>query len=572
MNFRTAGISGLVLGLLLGVAPLRARATSFSGRIVGVVVDPRGVPQMGATVVVTAEKLVTANSIQLLTNARGRFVAAGLRPGIYSVRATLAGFLPTIDPHVQVSGRRTTSLQIELGSVFSGLASMRLEPGERAPDDEWSWVLRTSSATRPVLRWDEGDVLLDNRESSSDPERRHARSQIELTSGSRHPGSISNLADSPATAFAYDQGIGPTGQLLFAGQFSYESATPAGGFATVWMPEGNGKSGPVTSLVMRESRLGPQGPFFRGLRLDQDGAIPLSDRVTFRYGAEFLMASLGQTTTGVRPRAELAVELARGWQASLLLASRPLPETSPEAASSLNSALDSLDTLPTLLFRNGHPVLESGWHEELAVEHFVGKNGRVMAAAFHDLSTNAAIFGKGPANGPDFLQDFFSDGFAYDAGSSGSWGTRLAYQQKFSDRLNATAVYAWAGALAPGAHSSTAPDLRDALETRYRHSLAGSISSRLPRIGTEVTTGYKWISGTVVSRQDEFGEAFFQIDPYWNLVVRQPLPCIFSHHMEAMADFGNLLAQGYVPITTRDGRVVLVSAYRTFRGGISLQF
>jgi len=38
------------------------------------------------------------------------------------------------------------------------------------------------------------------------------------------------------------------------------------------------------------------------------------------------------------------------------------------------------------------------------------------------------------------------------------------------------------------------------------------------------------------------------------------------------ADMGNLLAQGYVPITTRDGSFVLVPAYRYFRGGLSLQF
>jgi hypothetical protein len=44
------------------------------------------------------------------------------------------------------------------------------------------------------------------------------------------------------------------------------------------------------------------------------------------------------------------------------------------------------------------------------------------------------------------------------------------------------------------------------------------------------------------------------------------------HHMQAVADFGNLLAQGYVPMTTRDGNLVMVAAYRTFRGGVSLQF
>jgi hypothetical protein len=170
----------------------------------------------------------------------------------------------------------------------------------------------------------------------------------------------------------------------------------------------------------------------------------------------------------------------------------------------------------------------------------------------------------------NFLQDFFTDGFAYDAGTSDSWGARAAYQQKFSKDLSATVVYAWAGALAPVANSQQNASLRDALDTQYRHSIAGSVSSRIPVLGTQLTTGYKWINGMVVSRQDEYGEAFFSLDPYFNLVIHQPIPCL--HRMQAVADLGNLLAQGYVPMTTRDGRIVMVAAYRTFRGGISVQF
>jgi hypothetical protein len=54
--------------------------------------------------------------------------------------------------------------------------------------------------------------------------------------------------------------------------------------------------------------------------------------------------------------------------------------------------------------------------------------------------------------------------------------------------------------------------------------------------------------------------------------IRQPLPGIFSGHLEAIADVGNLLEQGYVPLMTGDGRVVLVPSYRYFRGGLNFQF
>ena len=42
--------------------------------------------------------------------------------------------------------------------------------------------------------------------------------------------------------------------------------------------------------------------------------------------------------------------------------------------------------------------------------------------------------------------------------------------------------------------------------------------------------------------------------------------------MEVEADAGNLLAQGYVPVSTNRGQVVLVPSYRYFRGGLSFQF
>ncbi|MGH9710766.1 MAG: hypothetical protein ACRD37_09475, partial [Candidatus Acidiferrales bacterium] len=359
------------------------------------------------------------------------------------------------------------NLQIELGSLFTGLNDLHRRANEKPDDAEWGWVLRSAASTRPILRWQNGQlVLAQGQESTSESAsfNRQPRSRIDFTSGMR-PGSATSFSDSPATSFAYDQGIGATGQLLFAGQVSYESQTTSGGFATLWLPEGNGKSGPSTSLVVRQSRLGAGGPIFRGMRLDQSGVFSLSDAITLRYGAEYLLTSLGsETTTGLRPRAELAIRISPDWQASLLLASRPWPEASPEATAPLESAMDSLDAFPTMLFRDGRPVLEDGWHEELAVERLFAHHSRLMLAGFHDRSNDTAVFGRGNViDNANFLQDFFTNGFAYDAGTSDSWGARAAYQQKFSKNLVATVVYAWAGAMAPIANSPANGSLRDTL-------------------------------------------------------------------------------------------------------------
>ena len=103
-------------------------------------------------------------------------------------------------------------------------------------------------------------------------------------------------------------------------------------------------------------------------------------------------------------------------------------------------------------------------------------------------------------------------------------------------------------------------------------SMGANISAKVPRLGTKVDAGYKWVSGVTVSRLDSYGESLFQMDPFLHVGVRQHLPKFAPGRWEAIANCDNLFAQGYVTVNTQDGRAVLVPAFRTFRGGLSVQF
>jgi hypothetical protein len=564
-------IRALSLGLLLSFSALPLAAAPNFGKLSGVVVDATGTPQLGATVVVTPESLLNSSPVELLTNDRGRFNAETLRPGNYSIKVTLAGFLPAVEEHIVVSSEHTTLLEIVMNSVFTSLEKLRRGPDQPVAGDEWIWVLRSASATRPVLRWRDGDVVIDNVPQQVEiSQSRRNRGEFSFTSGADHPGSIGNMASSPSSAFAYDMGLGPDGRLLLAGQFAYDGVVPSGGMVAEWLPGGDFGKSSVTSVVVRESRVGPDGPYFRGLRMAHENQFEVGDRVAVRYGSDFVSAGLGNTTMALRPRAEVAVQASRSFLVSALVAASSWqnPEDSPSA---LQSAMDSLDIFPTVLMRNGRVLLENGLHEEIAVERVLSKNSKFTAAAFHDRSTHTAIFGRGAVSGGDYLRDYYSDVFAYDAGLSSSIGARAAYQQKISDNLSATIVYAYAGALAMGDEPSAAA-LRDQLLTRYRQSIAGRFTATVPRTGTKISAGYKWLSGSAISHQDPFGESLYHLDPYLSMEIRQSLPSFFPCHMQALADFGNLLAQGYVPVVTGDGPVTLVPAYRYFRGGLSIQF
>jgi Carboxypeptidase regulatory-like domain len=558
--------------LLPGTAAAQARLAD--GNLAGVVRDSSGTPQMGASVEVLPELGGAATPFDFLTNTQGIFRGEKLPPGLYTVRITLAGFLPTLR-HVRINANLTTMIRVQLESMFASLDQLRRQPTEvNSGPDDWKWVLRSASGMRPVLQWDESAIqtaALSNEGGSA----QSPKMIFQITDGARRPGSVSNVASAPGTAFAYDQKLGEAGRLLIAGQMSYEDQA-AGGVATVWLPGGRLGTGPYSALVLREAKLGPSGLTFRGVRIDQGGALALGDRAVLRYGGEFVLVGLGTAASSLRPRLEMETRVNDAWRAALIFASQPaglspLDTEGTDQGAALAAAIDELDAFPALMWRDGHPVLESGWHEEISARRKLGNKGTLQVAGFHDDSRHTAVFGRGsdlPA--ADFFQDVFSNGFAYDGGAASSWGARVALQESLRHDFEFTALYALGGALAPGGQSDGV--LRDTLHVVPRHSLGANVSTRLPKLGTKVTAGYKWIDGAAVSRVDAYGEALYQMDPYLHVAVRQQLPKFAPGHWEAMADCDNLLAQGYVTRNTREGQVVLVPTFRTFRGGVSVQF
>ena len=391
-----------------------------------------------------------------------------------------------MEHHVGVMANLTTLLRVQMDSVFASLDTLRRKSDLPAEPDDWKWVLRSSAATRPILQWRGGDAApFDNTFDADSRPIQRPRGLLQLTSGTLRPGSPSNLSNSPASAMSYDQKLGAFGRILLAGQMSYERGA-SGAFASVWLPSGAFERGPNTTFVMRQAKVGPNGLAFQGMRVDHSEQLTLSDRLSLRAGAEYLRAGIISSVSALRPHAQLDANLAPGWIASLLVAASP-SDAGSKKTGELQSAIAKLDSLPTVLFRDGGPVLEGGWHQELSVKHKLTGRTSFEAAAFHDTARHKAIFGSGPAADPDFFQDAFSSAFLYDGGRTSSWGTRLAYRQKISATLDFAAVYSWAGALSPvGELNTMSGDLRDSLATRnqvssprhpFRSSLLFSIKS-----------------------------------------------------------------------------------------------
>jgi hypothetical protein len=566
-SLRTLALCGLLF-----CAWGTASAQNGYGLITGIVRDPAGIGQMGATVVLTTEQLGDQVSTRLLTDRNGSFSLGNLRPGLYSVKASLAGFLPALQEHVRISPNLTTVIHIELGSVFSSLGALRQAPPRPSEEDDWQWVLRTSSSTRPVLHVVEPTITVANNVDAAEqapPSRPHAR--IEMASGSLHPGSSSGLAGPPATAASYDQSLGAAGRMMMAGRMSYEPEVGAGAtFAGIWLPAGEFDRGPETVVVLRQARFdSASGQSFRSLRAAHSEKMMLGD-VEIDYGMAYLMAGAGSMSTSMRPSLRIRKNLSSQWTVSYAIESEPDSQGLRSRGAALESALDALDTLPVIVWRDGRSRIASTWHYELAVKRTLGRRGSLEAAGFRDSSGHTPVFGfdlddpNGPVNPPIAP-------YAHDGGRGRFWGGRVVYQENLGGDWQLAAIYAGANALT--LQDPSGSQLSDHLQTVLRHSLAARLSGRVPGSHTLVAASYKWINGPVVSRQDVFGEAALGIDPYLSLSVKQPLPSFGAlGHWEALADFRNLLSQGYVSVDQPDGRLLLTPVVRSFRGGVSFQF
>src|SRR5438105_6336895 len=224
-----------------------ATPAKLTGSIAGLVRDGGGVPQMGATVLLLNryERIVQ----RAMTNERGLFGFDALLPDLYSVRVSLASFVPAAKHKIAVQPGMQSLLYINMASLLSSIELVYAAPGQGAlMSDDWRWTLRTATATRPVLR------ILDP--SSSDPNEKQktfgaifsdTRGMVKVSAGD--PGMLGDFSSQPdlGTAFALATSIFGTNEVQFSGNLGHTARTgiPAASFRTSYSHQG---IGPEVSL------------------------------------------------------------------------------------------------------------------------------------------------------------------------------------------------------------------------------------------------------------------------------------------------------------------------------------
>jgi hypothetical protein len=587
--------AALAVGVVCLLTPLVARAAEplkLSGAIDGVVTDSLGIPQMGAAVVLYNR--VDRAFGKALTDARGEFRFFGLFPDLYSVRVSLATFVPAVRKDIQVQSGMRSILSVNLNSLFSSIqiAYPTADSGSLMTDD-WKWILRSASATRPVLRFVPDPLAKDPAANQPVSVFSDTRGVLQL-SGGEGP-DVTGIGDQAdmATAFALATSVFGRNLVQLSGNLGYGAQTgvPVAAFRTSYSRAGGG---PEVSVTMRQLFLpdhfmaggGMESgiPMLRSVSASVDDHTQLSDNLVVQYGFTLDSISFGERLNSFSPYARLAYSMNGGGELSLAYTSgnaRPDLADGATGDSDLQRDLSDVGMFPRLSLLNGQTRIQRGNELELTYARKVGSR-KYELSAYRESVSNAALSIIAPESmysSGDLLPDLFTGNGIFNAGDYRSTGYTGSVTQSVGEHVNATLMYGTMNGLTAtsGELTSSDPDeLRSMIRAGRRQAATARIVATSPWTGTRLVASYQWSGdGRWVLPGRLYTTEAMRPLPGLNVCVRQPIPgwSILPWRMEATADLRNVLAQGYLPLDAGGVRqVVLVQNPRSFRGGLSFIF
>ncbi len=591
--------AGVALLALLSVAPGVVSGAEYKmlGTITGEVRNPAGTTQMGAVVSLynRYERLLQ----KTLTDASGRFQFRALTPDQYALRVNLSTYIPASRMNIPVKAGMESYLSIELATVFSSIELVYTAPASGSPliTEDWKWVLRSSGATRPVLRALPG---LDVQLPGMPP--RAKRANFELTRGlmrvsAGSDGASSVLGHEPdlGTAFALATSVFGGNELRVLGNLGYASSmgTPVTAFRTSY----SGLSSPDVELTVRQVAMrhfagqrllgGPansgDAPLLRTMSAKVMDKQQITDEVSLEYGAVLEAVAFLDRMTVFSPFARVTTDLGDSGVVELAYSSGapPLDLLSPASMEgTLQSDMAGLAMFPRISLRGGHARVQRTESYEAGYRRLMGA-WTYSAAAYYDSIRDAAFTVAAPAgllSSMDLLPDIASNSSIFNMGSYQSDGVMVAVSRALGEDWSAGLSYGWSGMLAPNGAEAAGGDpaaMRSHFSVAHRMWGSARVNGLFRGTGTRLAGTYVWTPDGVVPATHAWMTQRMGPQAGLNVQLRQPLPSsgFIPGRFEMTAEVRNLLAAGYMPIPARDGRsIYLVQFPRSFRGGFSFIF
>jgi hypothetical protein len=304
------------------------------------------------------------------------------------------------------------------------------------------------------------------------------------------------------------------------------------------------------------------------MRMSSAEKMQLGDSVDVEAGGTVYAIRTAGTALTAQPFLNVTVHPGEVWAVRYRLAtSRDVQEF---------DGLDSIAAeLPVAAACGARMCTESGTHQEIALSRRAG-GGLLQAAVYHDAIARTSIAGTGATSAAELagsgasgvVVDTATGSFRMLGAGTTANGVSLTLSEPLTEGLWAALEFVSGEALGTGSEPGPA-----GLQATSAEAATVAVKGRVLRTGTKLRAAYRWQPrrlATAVGPYDAFSDRAFL-----SFTLRQAvrwgdrLPA----GLEATIDVNNLLAEGYEPYLSADGRTLfLAQTPRTIQGGLSLTF
>ena len=587
----------LALIVLCGASAPRVLAASVGGSngrslatISGSVRDNKGNPLPGA--VVSLLKNGASEIVKQVKSAGDGSFTARILPGLYTLRATAAGFGEVLFSSVQVRRSDELVYRFNLEPVGSG----RTAPERRRDRNDPKWRLLGTRGSRSIFQAQEDEAGIvqvaqtdedgngENTDENTDEklDTIASRGTDEGGQSARVKGVLETYVASsanpfaPAAAgvnFAFARSSGNGLDFVVAGQTGVGVAAPQRLEITsrmrlnhlhrVSLSVGGMRVNPLASN--REA----QGKSLGQISMRAVDEWVVRDGVVIVVGLDYSRFVGASNAGSLSPR--FGVQFDADSRTRLRAAYAPgMDETNTTSWTDFEDgaiAFKQPVSMPVALV-DGRAVMERSRRLEFGVERVLDDESSIEATAFFDTTSNKGV---GLLN--TSLSSFSGEGgetlLSVANQQGAARGLRVVYARRLSRIFSTSAGYSFGRGQQLSARGLTSPS--EFFDEGFFQSAAMQMNADFDT-GTRVRTVFRFSPGATVFAIDPFAGRLAVYDPSLSILITQELPTFgLPVRAEALIDARNLLDS---QVCTEDGETVTTinATRRSVRGGIAVRF
>jgi hypothetical protein len=547
-------------------ASVPVEAAAAMGSIRGFIKDPQGNPLIGAAVFVMAEtdeakpnKVIKRAS----TDVEGKFIAAGITPGRYRVKAEALGFKP-VELAADVRPNKVTifdSILLRRIGTLADETGLSADPRFSARRARGTIFQHTPEPGKKTAPTDEDTtVALTDRT----PEMHGVVQAFSQTTASANGGPESFMGAN----FAISERLSPDTSLVVSGQV------------------GNGEGAPQQLEVLTTTHAGDRhrlavalgyGRFTFSRRSDTPmlGQFSLSATDTWQvsgpvlivYGLEVARFTEGTHGTSVLPRFGLAFDAGARTRIFAGLA----PGSSDDAHSRVNLESGEIvfsEPRSVAFTPDGDPIMDRSYRLQFGGEQILSEKSSVEMMAFFDTVSG---HGVGLLAIPVERSSAPEPILRAEEQRGRTRGVRVVYHHRLNDIIEGSVGYAFGEGQRLSANGISTP--ASLFDNQIFHVFTAKIDANLVSTGTRVSTVLRLAPEHAVFAIDPFQGQIANYDPNLSVSLTQDLPNFgfLPGHWQALIDLRNLLDQ---QASINDERLELLASryHRLVRVGLSLRF